>query len=142
MMNPQLADAVPDRLRIARVTKGQTIQTRCDQGSRPLDFQSHSPLPEYLCLFDLDSHTKIVVYELHCVKVAGTRIIAFINGAGTVKNILDHIGESTQPPRAAPARRPPLREAAAAAQQAQSDYQCDGRRPLVPEIEFDQRVAW
>ncbi|MDP3539992.1 MAG: transposase [Azonexus sp.] len=29
------------------------------------------------------------------------RIIAFINDAGTVKKILDHIGESTQPPRIA-----------------------------------------
>ena len=36
------------------------------------------------------------------------RIIAFINRAGTVKKILDHIGESTQPPRVAPTRGPPL----------------------------------
>jgi hypothetical protein len=30
------------------------------------------------------------------------RIIAFINETSTVKKILDHIGESTQPPRIAP----------------------------------------
>jgi len=36
------------------------------------------------------------------------RIIAFINDAGTVNKILDHIGESTRPPRIAPARGPPL----------------------------------
>jgi hypothetical protein len=29
------------------------------------------------------------------------RIIAFINDAGAVKKILDHIGESAQPPRIA-----------------------------------------
>ncbi len=72
MMDPQFAYAVPDRLRIARVTKGQTIQTRCDQGSRPLVFQSHPPLPEDLCLFDLNSHDTIVVYELHYVKAVRT----------------------------------------------------------------------
>ena len=41
------------------------------------------------------------------------RIIAFINEAGTVKKILDHSGEATQPPGFAPARGPPLWEAAA-----------------------------
>ena len=50
------------------------------------------------------------------------RIIAFINDAGTVKKILDHISESTQPPRIAPARRPSLWEAAAA-EQAENDPQ-------------------
>ena len=42
------------------------------------------------------------------------RIIAFINDAGSVKKILDQIGEATQPPGFAPARGPPLWEAAAA----------------------------
>ena len=45
---------------------------------------------------------------------AAMRIIAFINDAGSVKKILDQIGESTRPPRIAPARGPPLWEAAAA----------------------------
>jgi len=70
------------------------------------------------------------------------RIIAFINDAGTVKKILDHIGESTQPPRIAPARGPPLWEAAAAAEQAENDPQWDSSAQSAPEIEFDQRIAW
>ena len=53
------------------------------------------------------------------------RIIAFINDAGTVKKTLDHVGESTRPPRIAPARGPPLWEAAAAAEQAENDPQWD-----------------
>ena len=71
------------------------------------------------------------------------RIIAFVNDAGTVKKILDHIGESTQPPRIAPARGPPLWEAAAAAeQQAGNDPQRDSSAQRAPEIAFDQRIAW
>ena len=70
------------------------------------------------------------------------RIIAFINDASTVKKILDHIGESTRPPRIAPARGPPLWEAAAAAEQAGNDLQWDSSAQPAPEIEFDQRIAW
>jgi hypothetical protein len=43
------------------------------------------------------------------------RIVAFINEAATVKKILDHIGEATQPPRIAPACGPTLWEAAESA---------------------------
>ena len=53
-----------------------------------------------------------------------------------------HIGESTQPPRIAPARGPPLWEAAAAAEQAKNDLQWDSSAHSAPEIEFDQRIAW
>jgi hypothetical protein len=70
------------------------------------------------------------------------RIIAFINDAGTVNKILDHIGESNRPPRIAPARGPPLWEAAAAAEQAGNDPQWDSSAQPAPEIEFDQRIAW
>lgn len=70
------------------------------------------------------------------------RIIAFINDAGTVNKILNHIGESTRPPRIAPARGPPLWEAAAAAEQAGNDPQWDSSAQPTPEIEFDQRIAW
>lgn len=70
------------------------------------------------------------------------RIIAFINDAGTVKKILEHIGESTPPPRIAPARRPPLWEAAAAAEQAENDPQWDSSTQPAPEVEFDRRIAW
>ncbi len=69
------------------------------------------------------------------------RIIAFINDASTVGKILDHVGESPRPPRIAPARGPPLWEAATAAA---NDPQCDisdiSAQP-VPDIEFDQRIA-
>jgi len=61
--------------------------------------------------------------------------------AGTVKTILDHIGESTQPPRIVPARGPPLCEAAAA-EQAENDPQWDQAAQPRPEVEFDQRIAW
>ena len=46
---------------------------------------------------------------------ASMRLIAFINDASAVRQILDHLGEATRPPRIAPARRPPLGEAATAA---------------------------
>jgi Putative transposase len=69
-------------------------------------------------------------------------IIAFINDGGTVKKILDHIGESTQPTRIAPAHGPSLWEAAAAAEQAENDPQWDSSAQPAPEIEFDQRIAW
>ena len=70
------------------------------------------------------------------------RIIAFINDASTVGKILDHIGESTQPPQIAPARGPPLWEAAAAFAQAGNVPQWDSSAQPEAEIEFDQRIAW
>ena len=63
---------------------------------------------------------------------ASMRIIALINDACTVEKILDRIGESTQSPCIAPARRPPLWEAAAA-QQANNDPQWDWSAPPVPD---------
>ena len=65
---------------------------------------------------------------------AQMRIIAFINDASTVGKILDHIGESPQPPRIAPARGPPLWEAAAAAQQARNDPQWDPSAQRAPQV--------
>jgi hypothetical protein len=48
-------------------------------------------------------------FPLSCpICQAQMRIIAFINEAGDVRKILEHIGESSQPPRIAPARGPPL----------------------------------
>jgi len=70
------------------------------------------------------------------------RIIAFITEASTVREILDHLGESTQPPCIAPARGPPLWEAAMAQEQAGNDPQWDSAAQPEPEFEFDQRVAW
>ena len=73
---------------------------------------------------------------------AQMRIIAFITDAGTVRKILDHLGESAQPPRIAPARGPPLWEAARASEQAGNDPQWDSAAQPEPEFEFDQRIAW
>ena len=70
------------------------------------------------------------------------RIIAFINDAGTVGKILNHIGDFPHPPRIAPARGPPLWKAAAAAEQARNDPPWDSSAQSAPEIEFDQRIAW
>lgn len=70
------------------------------------------------------------------------RIIAFIDDASTVRKILDHIGESAQPPRIAPARDPPLWEAAIASEQAGNDPLWDMLAQPAPEFEFDQRIAW
>jgi len=53
-----------------------------------------------------------------------------------------HPGESTQPPRIAPAHGPSLWEAAAAFAQAGNDPQWDMSAQPEPEIEFDQRIAW
>ena len=73
---------------------------------------------------------------------ASMRIIAFVNDPAAVGKVLDHIGESTEPPRIAPARGPPLWAAAAAAEQAKNDPQWDSSAQHTPEIEFDQRIAW
>ena len=73
---------------------------------------------------------------------AQMRIIAFITDASTVRKILDHLGESTQPPRIAPARGPPLWEAAMASEQAGNDPQWDLAAQPEPEFELDQRIAW
>jgi hypothetical protein len=65
-------------------------------------------------------------FPLQCpICHASMRIIAFVNDLTAVGKVLDHIGESTQPPRIAPARGPPLWEAAAAAEQAGNDLQWD-----------------
>jgi hypothetical protein len=72
---------------------------------------------------------------------AQMRIIAFITEASTVRKILDHLGESTQPPRIAPARGPPLWEAAMASEYVK-DPEWDVSAQPAPEFEFDQSIAW
>lgn len=61
------------------------------------------------------------------------RIIAFITDAGTVRKILDRLGESAQPPRIAPARGPPLWEAARASEHAGNDPEWDMSAQPVPD---------
>jgi hypothetical protein len=66
------------------------------------------------------------------------RIIAFITAPSTVRDILAHLGEPTAPPRIAPARGPPLWEAA----DAEHEPPPDPALPPTPAFEFDQRLAW
>ena len=94
------------------------------------------------CLWSMLLARIYEAFPLQCsICHASMRIIAFINEAGIVKKLLDHIGKPTQPPRIAPARGPPLWEAAAAAEQAENDPQWDWSAHRAPEIEFDQRIA-
>ena len=76
------------------------------------------------------------VFPLTCPKCGGVmRIIAFIDDPTEVKKILAHLGEPTVAPILAPARGPPLWEAA----------QPGGSDPFAqpkPAFEFDQRIAW
>ena len=69
-------------------------------------------------------------------------IIAFITEGSSVRKILDHLGELAQSPRIAPARGPPLWEAARASEQACNDPLWDMSAQPVPVFEFDQRIAW
>lgn len=69
---------------------------------------------------------------------AGMRIVAFITDASTIRDILVHLGEPTAPPRIAPARAPPLWEAA----DAEHDPAADPLLQCAPAFELDQRIAW
>ena len=73
---------------------------------------------------------------------AAMRIIAFITEPAAVRQILAHRGEPTRSPRCAPARGPPLWETVAAAPAADHDPRWDPAAQSLPEIEFDQRLAW
>ena len=70
------------------------------------------------------------------------RIIAFITEGSSVRKILDHLGESSQLPRIAPARGPPLWEAAMAQEQSGNDHQWDSSAQPEPVFEYDQRIVW
>ena len=51
------------------------------------------------------------VFPLRCPICGGPmRIIAFITHSADIRQILDHIGAESEPPRIAPARGPPLWE--------------------------------
>jgi len=106
---------------------------------RPLDAGHliyHNPKPRS------DSPRDLVLTPLVCpICQAQMRIIAFIIDASTVRKILEHIGESAQPPRIAPARGPPLWEAAMASEQAGNDPEWDSSIQPEPAFEFDQRIA-
>ncbi len=83
------------------------------------------------------------VFPLTCAFCgADIRIIAFITAPSTVRRILEHRGEPTRPPRCAPARGPPLWEAVAATSPADHDPLWEQAAQPLPQIEFDQRLAW
>jgi len=67
------------------------------------------------------------------------RIIAFVTEVGSLKRILEHLGEPTTPPPIASARGPPHREEDFDPHQGTEGI--DLREPLL-ELEFDQRVSW
>jgi hypothetical protein len=73
---------------------------------------------------------------------AEIRIIAFITAPATVRQVLEHLGEPTRPPRFAPARGPPLWEAVTSAPPTDHDPRWDPAAQPLPQIEFDQRLAW
>ncbi len=79
------------------------------------------------------------VFPLTCPQCGGTmRIIAFIDDPTEVKKILTHLGEPTAAPLLAPARGPPLWEAA----QPGDPGDADPFAQPMPEFEFDQRIEW
>jgi Putative transposase/Transposase zinc-binding domain len=83
------------------------------------------------------------VFPLRCSFChAAMRIIAFITAPCTRRQILEHLAEPTRPPRFAPARGPPLWEVVAAAPPADNDPRWEQAAQPLPEIEFDQRLAW
>ena len=83
------------------------------------------------------------VFPLTCPRChAAMRIIAFITAPSTVRQILEHLGEPTRPPRCAPARGPPLWEAAAATPPADNAAHWEQAAQPLSEIEFDQRLTW
>ncbi len=65
------------------------------------------------------------------------RIIAFITEAAVTREILDHLGVPTSPPRLLPARGPPLWE-----MQGSESGEIGPQAQPAPDYEFDQRVAW
>jgi hypothetical protein len=73
---------------------------------------------------------------------AAMRIIAFLNAPAAVRQILEHRGAPTRPPRCAPARGPPLWAAVAAAPAADHDPRWEQAAQPLPQIEFDQRLTW
>ena len=76
------------------------------------------------------------------------RLIAFITHSADIRQILEHIGVDSEPPRIAPARGPPLWDDC----DAQTDdgvhiepdwaTDWDGAAQPAPDYEVDQRVNW
>jgi hypothetical protein len=79
------------------------------------------------------------VFPLLCPRCGDEmRIITFVTDASTIRDLLAHCDEPTAPPRIAPARGPPLWEAADAAH----DPAADPLLQRAPAFAFDQRLTW
>jgi len=85
------------------------------------------------------------VFPLVCPICGGQmRIIAFITYSADIRQILEHIGAETEPPRITPARGPPLWDEcdAQAAQGVEPAPDWDEAAQPAPDFEADQRVSW
>ena len=85
------------------------------------------------------------VFPLVCPICGGPmRIIAFITYSADIRQILEHIGAETEPPRITPARGPPLWDGCDAQMgdgvELAPDW--DEAAQLTPDFEVDQRISW
>ena len=77
------------------------------------------------------------VFPLVCPFCGGTvQIIPFITEAHTIHHILEHIGESAEPPRLSSARGPPTWD------EYIQDSSRDPSVQPIPDYEFDQTISW
>ena len=85
------------------------------------------------------------VFPLVCPICGGQmRIIAFITYSADIRQILDHIGVETEPPRITPARGPPLWDGCDApmGEGVEVEPDWDEAAQPAPDFEVDQRVSW
>jgi len=68
---------------------------------------------------------------------ADMRVVAFVTDGGSVRHILEYIGESSDPPRISPARGPPLWEG-----EVDSTPQYDLIAQPEADFPFDQTQGW
>jgi hypothetical protein len=85
------------------------------------------------------------VFPLVCPICGGQmRIIAFITYSADIRQILDHIGVETEPPRITPARGPPLWDGCDApmGEGVEVEPDWDEAAQPAPDFEVDQRISW
>jgi hypothetical protein len=85
------------------------------------------------------------VFPLVCPICGGQmRIIAFITYSADIRQILEHIGVETEPPRITPARGPPLWDGCDApmGEGVEVEPDWDEAAQPAPDFEVDQRVSW
>ena len=85
------------------------------------------------------------VFPLVCPICGGQmRIIAFVTYSADIRQILDHIGVETEPPRITPARGPPLWDGCDApmGEGVEVEPDWDEAAQPAPDFEVDQRISW